>query len=215
VRTTREQTRRTYDRISATYDLTEGVLEAGSIRKALALAAVTKGECVFEVGPGTGVALERLRRAVGDEGVACGVDLSPRMLQHALHARELHGALLVEGDAVALPLATARFDVAFMSFVLELFPTDDIDRVLRELRRVLRPGGRLVNLSLSRESPNLMTRLYERGHALMPRLLDCRPIYAARSIRAAGFEIVLVRPIRIWGLPADIVLARKPALETG
>src|SRR5574338_768953 len=138
VRTTRQQTRRTYDRISGIYDLTEGMLEAGSIRKALRLAGATRGECVIEVGPGTGVALERLRRAVGDEGVACGVDLSPRMLQHALRSRELRRALLVEGDAVALPIASARFDLAFMSFVLELFPTDDLDRVLAELRRILR-----------------------------------------------------------------------------
>jgi ubiquinone/menaquinone biosynthesis C-methylase UbiE len=93
--------------------------------------------------------------------------------------------------------------------VLELLPTDAIAIALTEIRRVLKPGGRFVNLSLTRDSPNLMTRLYERGHALFPRLLDCRPIYAASSAAAAGFEIGTVRRIGVWGLPADIVLARK------
>ena len=78
-----------------------------------------------------------------------------------------------------------------------------------------RPGGRLVDVSLSRESPNFFaTRIYEWGHKRLPHLLDCRPIYARRSLESAGFEIVAARRSSILGLPVETVLGRKPAASS-
>lgn len=212
VRTSRHDARQTYDRLSRVYDVTEGLLEAAVKREALALAAATRGERVLEVGPGTGWALQRLSRAVGREGVVCGVDISPGMLAEAARRLRWRGVQLLQGDAAALPLADGRFDMVFMSFLLELMPTEEIPSVLAEAMRVLKPGGRLVDVSLSREGPNAATRAYEWAHERLPRLLDCRPIYARRSVEEAGFEIVEWRRSSILGLPVEIVCGRKPGV---
>ncbi len=211
VETTRRQVQRTYGRLSRFYDATEGLLEIRVKRRALRLAAAAPGEAAVEIGPGTGWALERLSRAVGREGLACGVDIAPGMAAVAGQRLRRRRALVALGNATALPLRDECCDLAFMSFVLELMPTDQIPAVLAELMRVLRPGGRLVDVSLSRESPNLVTRLYEWGHERLPQLLDCRPIYASRSLAAAGFKIARGQRTGILGLPVEIVLARKPA----
>jgi len=146
----------------------------------------------------------------GQTGVVCGVDITRGML--AVTRKRLRGsrAALALGDAAALPLASERFDLVFMSFVLELVPTGEIPVVLSEVMRVLRRGGRFVDVSLSRESPNLATQVYEWGHRVFPGLVDCRPIYVRRAVAVSGFEIVNTRRITIFGLPVEMVLARKP-----
>lgn len=211
VRSTRRETQRTYSRLAKFYDATEGLLEVGAKRRALELAATKPGEAVLEIGPGTGWALERLCRAVGPDGTVAGIDLAPGMIRQA--RRRLVGtkSILALGDGVALPFLSEGFDLVFMSFVVELFPTNDIARVLDEVFRVLRPGGRLCNLSLTRESPNLMTKIYELGHRALPSLVDCRPIHARQSIEAQGFEIVQSRRFTILGLPVEIVVAQRPS----
>jgi ubiquinone/menaquinone biosynthesis C-methylase UbiE len=214
VLTTRREAQRTYGRLSRFYDVTEGLLEGPAKSLALQLAGAIPGETVLEVGPGTGWALQRLSTAIGQAGVVYGVDIAPGML--AVTRKRLRGrrAVLTLGDAAALPLATGAFDLVFMSFVLELIPTQEIPAVLDEIMRVLKPGGRLVDMSLSRESPNLATRIYEWGHKVLPSLLDCRPIYVRRAVALSSFEIVKTRRITIFGLPAEIVLARKPDSRT-
>ncbi len=214
VQTSRSEAQRTYSRLSRFYDLSEGLLEIPVKRRALRLAAATPGEAVLEIGPGTGWALQRLSRSVGREGLVCGVEIAPGMLAVAAARLRRRRALFTLGDAAALPIGAERFDLAFMSFVLELIPTEEIETVLAEVMRVLRPGGRLVNVSLSRESPNFATSIYEWGHKRLPHLLDCRPIYARRSLEAAGFEVVEARRSNILGLPVEIVMGRKPAASS-
>nr|MBF6592701.1 methyltransferase domain-containing protein [Ktedonobacterales bacterium] len=153
----RARIRRLYDRIGRRYDLLR-FAEAAPKRGALALLAVQPGERVLEVGVGTGRVLVELARAVADGRLpavplVAGIDLSPVMVATA--ARRLAAAglsALAEprvGDACALPFADGSFDAAFSSYVLDLLPASDIAGALAELRRVLRPGGRLALVALS------------------------------------------------------------------
>lgn len=213
VSTTRADTRAMYDRISRYYELVEGVWERPVRRMGLDALRAAAGESLIEVGCGPGYALVDIARAVGQNGRAVGVDLADgmcrvarwRVIRRGLSPR----AGLVQGDASRLPLASGSFDGAFMSFVLELFDTPQIPLVLAECQRVVRPGGRLVVASLSKEGPEPpLRRLYEQGHARFPRLLDCRPIYVARAVREAGMEITWARTVSLWGLPVEVVRAR-------
>lgn len=209
VDTTRQDTQRTYGRLSRIYDWTEGVFEIPSKRRALRMARVQKGEGVLEVGCGPGWALKRLAPAAGTGGIVCGIDLTPGMLREA--ARKVPGRVLfARADATTLPFADGVFDVVFSSFVLELIPTPEIPTVLAEIMRVLKPEGRLAAVTLSRESPNIATRIYEWGHKRFPRLLDCRPIHLRRSLEAAGYEVADWKRTSIVGLPVEIALGRRP-----
>lgn len=214
VETTRQDAQRTYGRLSRIYDWTEGVFEIPSKRKALRMAGVRKGEAALEVGCGPGWALKRLAQAAGTEGTVCGIDLTSGMLREAAR-KAPRRVQLARADATTLPFQGGVFDVVFSTFVLELIPTDEIQGVLGEIVRVLKPGGRFAVVTLSRESPNIATRIYEWGHNRFPRLLDCRPIHLRRALETAGFEIAYWQRNTILGLPIEIVVGRRPASGEG
>jgi len=103
------------------------------------------GERMLEVGPGTGYYSLDAARWVGSDGTLDVLDIQQEMLDHILRrARESSVPNIVpaRGDAQELPYPDDRFDAAYLSFVLGEVP--DQDAALRELRRVLKPGGRLV-----------------------------------------------------------------------
>ncbi len=203
-----------YDRISRWYDLFEGSWETRARRMGLHKLAAHTGESVLEIGFGPGHSLVELAQAVGPSGRVYGLDLSPKMRTLAQSRIEQAGlgerVELKCGDAVRLPFAADLCDAVFVSFVLELFDTPEIPRVLSECRRVLRAGGRICVVSLSMEGrPSRMRQLYIRGHEHWPALLDCRPIFVARALKTASFQDADTTMLSLWGLPVEIVSAFK------
>jgi ubiquinone/menaquinone biosynthesis C-methylase UbiE len=107
--------------------------------------ALAPGETVLEVGPGTGYYTLPVARALQPGGTLHIADLQREMLDHTMgKAREagIDNVEPREADARNLPYADATFDAAYLVAVLGEVP--DQDAALRALRRVLRPGGRLV-----------------------------------------------------------------------
>lgn len=114
-------------------------------RALLAMAAFEPGERVLDVACGTGLVSFAAAQAVGEHGRVVGVDLSGRMVEAAARrARQLEcwRASFARMDAQALDLPSASFDVVLCALGLMYVP--DPVAALREMRRVLRPGGRLV-----------------------------------------------------------------------
>jgi ubiquinone/menaquinone biosynthesis C-methylase UbiE len=103
------------------------------------------GERVLEVGPGTGYYTLELADWVGDDGVVEIFEIQQEMIDHTMRAAAARGATNVRptrGDAQSLPYEDDSFDAAVLVTVLGEIP--DQDAALRELARVLKPGGRLV-----------------------------------------------------------------------
>jgi demethylmenaquinone methyltransferase/2-methoxy-6-polyprenyl-1,4-benzoquinol methylase len=181
--------------------------------KGLEKLAAASGERILEIGFGTGHCLVELAQAVGSDGRVFGIDLSEKM--YALAQKVVQDAKVSDrvelslGDAAELPFEEASLDGIFMSFVLELFDTPEIPAVLAECRRVLKPGGRLVVVAVSREGKTgVMVRAFEWTHRHFPNLLDCRPIYVARALEAAGFDVQDDDIDHMW-VPVEIVLGVK------
>lgn len=203
-----------YDKIARFYDLLAEKSEDPPRRRGLELLAPAEGEHILEIGFGTGHSLVRIAETVGSRGRVTGVDLSGEMLRIARERLRDSGfedrVRLFEQDAAHLPLGDASLDGVFLSFTLELFDTPEIPVVLGECKRVLRPRGRLVAVSISKQQPrDPMVRAFEWTHRHFPNLLDCRPIYARRAIEEAGFDIAASEIQHMW-LPVEIVLAVKP-----
>jgi demethylmenaquinone methyltransferase/2-methoxy-6-polyprenyl-1,4-benzoquinol methylase len=211
---TREETRAAYDRISRWYDPLEGFWEGKPKQVGLQKLGARRGEVVLGLGFGTGHGILALARSVGESGRVYGIDLSPRMFELSQIRASQNGlAERVElriGDATALPFDADLFHAVFASFVLELFDTPEIPLVLSECRRVLKNGGRVCVVSLSKTGrSSWMRNLYEWGHDKFPSLLDCRPIFAQAALRAAGFETRETSRMFLWGLPVEIVVGFK------
>jgi len=106
------------------------------------------GMRVLEVGCGSGAYTTHVARAVGEAGTVATLDIQPRMsaqlarkLRRPEH-RDLRNVRLHEGDAYALPFAQDAFDLVYLITALPEIP--DQQRALREVRRVLKPGGILA-----------------------------------------------------------------------
>ena len=210
-------TRAFYDRISSAYDL---IADAGEHRcraRGLEALAVRQGERALEIGFGTGHALVALATAVGDSGSVSGVDISAGMERVA--RRRLRDAGLEDRVELAvaavppLPYEDARFDVASLSFTLELFPIDQTPEVLGEVQRVLRPGGRLGIVAMA-DTPegrheSVLTHTYRWLHRHFPHIVDCQPIDAAGQLSRAGFELAVSERHAIWSLPVAVLVGRR------
>src|SRR3954454_22230389 len=135
-----------FDRISPVYDAMNRTMTLGldqRWRRATAEAAVRPGDRVLDACCGTGD-LAVAAKAAG--GRVTGLDFSGRMLERA--RRKSSEIEWVRGDALALPFGDESFDAATVGFGARNL--DDLERGLAELRRVLRPGGRLAILEITR-----------------------------------------------------------------
>jgi len=214
VERTKEAAKTAYDRLSKWYDLLAGTSERKFAEVGLQMLDAKPGEKVLEIGFGTGNSLISLAQSTGSTGKVYGVDLSTGMFQVAQSKLKKNGiAGKVElqcADAIRLPYQDKFFDAVFMSFVLELFDTPELPLVLSECERVLQDGGRIGVVALSKQK-KISVSLYEWFHLRLPAYVDCRPIHAREMIGKAGFQIMNVREMVMWGLPVEIVAAQKTA----
>jgi demethylmenaquinone methyltransferase/2-methoxy-6-polyprenyl-1,4-benzoquinol methylase len=214
VRRSKEEARVSYDSMSRWYDLLAGLGERKHRELGLQMLAAETGDTVLEIGFGTGHGIMALARLVGPSGQVYGIDISKGMLD-VTRARVAEAGLssivnLRRGDATELPYESGVFDAVFASFTLELFDTPEIPIVLQECQRVLRSGGRICVVAMAkRGADSTVVRLYEWVHERFPKYVDCRPIFPRRALEQARYEVVDVAEESMFGLPVDIVLARK------
>jgi len=121
-------------------------------RRILDLAELQSGGAVLDVGCGTGTLLIEDAKRVGPAGSTHGVDRSPEMLAHARRKAAAQGvtANFKEGSADRLAFPDASFDIAFCTLMLHHLPAPMQMATIAEMRRVLRPGGRIVIVDVQR-----------------------------------------------------------------
>ena len=205
-----------YDFISPFYEYITRY-ERDAKEKGISIADIKPTSKVLDVAVGTGQTLHKLLKMVGQYGVVCGIDLSTKMLKttriRVQDATVVTRGHLTLGDARRLPYREEMFDVVFNSYMLDLIDTPEIPLILDEFKRVLKPGGRLVVVSLTKgHNWYSNMKLYEWVYQFCPTLLGgCRPIFAQPFIEERGFqninrEFVLVGRV----IPSEIVSGDKP-----
>lgn len=211
VRQDRPKVLRTYSRLAPVYELWARLTESRARRRVLELAEVRDGESVLEIAVGTGVQLAALARR-DPSGRIVGVELSDGMLERA--GRELAGAglgnvELRKADALNLPFPDAAFDLVVNSYMLDLLPLEEIPIALLEMKRVLRPGGRLVLSNMTKgekRSHRIWDALYARGIVLTA---NCRGVLAAPVLERLSFEDVHREYLAQMSFPTEVVTARR------
>jgi demethylmenaquinone methyltransferase/2-methoxy-6-polyprenyl-1,4-benzoquinol methylase len=143
-----------FDRIAGLYDLMNAVMTAGLDRtwrrRAAELASVSPGDRVLDVATGTGDLALELARRVSPGGEVVGIDFSERMLELArtkANAASEADVRFESANALALPFPDGAYDAATVGFGARNFA--DLERGLREMARVVRPGGRVVVLEIT------------------------------------------------------------------
>ena len=149
--------RRIFDDTAPDYDRIERLLALGSgpwyRRSALQRAGLATGARVLDVGIGTGLVAREALHLIGSEGQLVGVDPSPGMMAQV----RLPGVELLQGRAESLPRPDASCDFLSMGYALRHLP--DVHAAFAEFHRVLRPGGRLVILEITKPTGRMGTML--------------------------------------------------------
>lgn len=182
---------KTAKKLEAMYRSRDVLRRRAIVREAL---GAQPGERIIDVGCGPGFYVAELLEEVGSEGSVLGIDSAEAML--ALAARRCEGhqnASFARADATSLPAADSSFDAALSVQVMEYVP--DVRSALKEISRVLRPGGRIVIWdvdweTLSWYSPD--AERFERAKKAFDKHLThpTLPQRLTALVRSAGFDDV-------------------------
>jgi ubiquinone/menaquinone biosynthesis C-methylase UbiE len=184
---------------AARYDALVWLLALGRpqrlYRKLLAAARLQAGESVLDVGCGTGSLALVAQEQVGERAEVVGVDASPNMIRRATMKahRAGVGAKFIDGYAQELPFPDAHFDVVVNTLMLHHLPREDRRLVVREMHRVLKPGGRLLTVDFvpSGHKRGIVARIHGRGSGVSPRAIEELVRDAGFSVRDSGASGVL------------------------
>ncbi len=190
-----EQVNRMFDRVAQRYDLLNSLMSAGLHHRWRELAAdragLGPGDSALDVCCGTGDLTLELASRVAPGGHVVGCDFSEPMLDLArdkAQGRGAPGTRFEWADALNLPYDAGRFDAVTVGFGVRNFA--DRDRGIREMARVLRPGGRLVILEFTRPRRFPFSTFYslwfDRIAPVLGRISDDPEAYAylAESVRS-------------------------------
>lgn len=157
---------RVFSQIAKRYDLMNSVLSFWQHKLwrhfAMRTMALKPGDSALDVACGTGDWTLSLARAVGKSGTVVGIDFVEEMLEVAkkkVAARQMDDTItLLPADAMKLPFENNSFAVATIGFALR--NVSDVVTVLREMTRVVQPGGQVVSLELSKPESKLFRSVY-------------------------------------------------------
>jgi ubiquinone/menaquinone biosynthesis C-methylase UbiE len=188
------------------YDVLVWLLTHGRTRtfrtRMVGLARLEAGESVLDVGCGTGSLAMAAKRHVGEQGQVWGIDASPEMIARATSKTTSAGLEVFFKTAVAeaLPFADATFDAVLSTLMLHHLPRKVRQQCLGEVRRVLRPEGRVlvVDFGKPQQRSGMLAHFHRHGH------VDPREVVAL--LDDAGFRAVEQGPIGISSL--QYVLAK-------
>jgi ubiquinone/menaquinone biosynthesis C-methylase UbiE len=206
-----EITRSRYQRVSRFYDLMEKVAEKRYHTLREQLWSKVIGEAVLEVGVGTGKNMPYY--PVGVQ--ITGIDLTPGMLEQACRRAKTFGfdsrVDLQLGDAQAMDFPDNSFDTALATFVFCSVPNPLLG--LREMRRVVRPGGKVLLLEHMRSPIETFGTLMDLLNPLVVRMMGANiNRRTVENVRKAGLEIEHIEDLAMGGI-FKLIVARVNGAE--
>ena len=207
-----QRTRRVYDVVAGVYPLSTYFFHSRAHAVALRHSGISDGMKVLEVATGSGEMFEHLVRA-NPSGTTFGLDLSPNMAafsqKRARKICPLASAHCGAVDVRNLPFRAASFDAVMCCYLIELLSQEDIHRTLREVQRVLRPGGRF-SLVVIGQNVGFFNQMYKVAGTLVPAFWGRQVEASAPTmLREAGFDVVTDEFVRQGFYPSRVLIAEN------
>ena len=203
---------RIYKNIASVYDIWARLAESKARNRCLELARIRDGESVLEVAVGTGLTFLEILR-LNFTGQNEGIDLTEGMLNRAKEKAKNLGAFnyrLELGDAYNLPYPDNSFDLVINNYMFDLLPEEDFSVVLVEFKRVLRPGGRLVLVNMTKPE-HWYNSVWENIYRVNPAWMGgCRGVFLQPHLESVGFVEVRREFISQLTFPSEVVYGFKP-----
>lgn len=158
--------RKVFSEVPHTYELVNHILTFGMDifwrKKTAKLAAIEGGSAWIDICSGTGEMAEYLCRLAGKKTLVVAADFSMPMISKAVHKPAAHQIVFIISDASALPFRDKVFDLVSISFATRNinFNRKALIQHIREFYRILKPGGRFVNLETSQPPWGMVKRLF-------------------------------------------------------
>jgi ubiquinone/menaquinone biosynthesis C-methylase UbiE len=195
-----------YSGIASFYDVWGNLTESKARNRALELANIQNGESVLEVAVGTGLAFREIVK-LNPKGRNFGIDLTEAMLAKARQNIGQTGAnyQLSVGDAYDLRFEDTQFDVLINNYMFDLLPEADFAKVLNQFKRVLKPGGRLILVNMTR-GEHFYQHLYETLYQINPSWMGgCRGVLLTDELQKAGFRNISREMFSQLGFPSEVL----------
>ena len=205
-----KRTQKNFSKVAWFYDLWGKLTEIKAINKAVSISGMGDNIKVLDVGVGTGQLFKRIL-SENKHGLSFGVDLSSGMLAKAKNKfRSLKvNYLLSFGNAFELPYKSESFDYLFSSYVLDLLPEENFNKILNEFYRVLKTNGTGIVITMAMGN-YWYNKLWYLAAKYFPSLLtNCRPIELSAYLASTGFNIIEKANISQNSFPSEIIKFKK------
>lgn len=200
-----------YDKIAPLYDIWGRLTESKARKRALDLAEIKDGQNILEVAVGTGPAFYEIVKR-NPNGVNTGIDLSKGMLDKAknrLNALNTAHYSLSVGTALNLNVRDSSVDTLVNNYMFDLLSFEDMDKVIAEFRRVLKPDGRLILVNMT-EGERLGSKIYDFIYNISPKTMGgCRGVRLSKKLKQHGFKIEVRECHQQMLFPSEVIRAYK------
>jgi ubiquinone/menaquinone biosynthesis C-methylase UbiE len=198
-----------YSKTAPVYDIWGQQTETKARQRSLTLANISDGESILEVAIGTGLTFQEILKA-NPHGRNVGLDITPAMLEKAkLKAARVGGENyeITVGDAYDLRFSDGQFDVLINNYMFDLLPEQDFALILGEFKRVLKPGGRIIIVNMTK-GERFHQHFWEFVYRINPKWLGgCRGVMLLPVMQKSGFTNIHRETVSQFGFPSEIITA--------
>ena len=200
-----------YDRTAWFYDIWASLTESKAQKRAIEIAEVQNKTTILDVAVGTGRLFRKIVKQNPD-GKNYGIDISEGILAKAkmkLSKQENKNYSLQIGSAFDIRMDDVSVDILFNNYMFDLISFDQMDNVINEFARVLKPGGKLVLVNMTK-AEQFGAGLYEKIYRISPPLMGgCRGVQMPDLLTEHGFKLITREYVQQMLFPSEVILATK------
>ena len=198
-----------YDGNAWFYDAWAILTESKAQKWAIEITNIQNGTSILDVAVGTGRLFREIMKR-NPSGQNYGIDISRGMLAKAKNKLSIQGSQnysLEIGSAFDINMDDDSVDILFNNYMFDLIPFDQMDNIIKEFKRVLKPGGKLVLVNMTK-GEKIGANIYEFLYRISPKLMGgCRGVQQSELLTQHGFQVKSREYVQQMLFPSEVILA--------